>query len=149
MLRIGLTVAALSPLIIVIFGSSLLSVVLFVVLLTLGDMLYNPRVAAYAMAVAPVGREGTFAGVASAATFLAEVPAGLLGGWLLEAHCTSSEHCDGRTLFGQLALFAALTPLMLWSCPRLFSEPDLMQRSMNSSTHMPGTHTCSTPCCYL
>ena len=31
--------------------------------------------------------------------------------------------CDGKRLFGDLAGFALLTPLMLWACPSLLREP--------------------------
>eukprot|EP00656_Telonema_subtile_P050067 TRINITY_DN6389_c0_g1_i2.p1 TRINITY_DN6389_c0_g1~~TRINITY_DN6389_c0_g1_i2.p1 ORF type:complete len:457 (+),score=81.93 TRINITY_DN6389_c0_g1_i2:55-1425(+) len=124
-LRVGLTIAALSPLVVFGLGSSMAAVILFVITLTAGDLLYNPRVNAYAMAVAPAGREGSFAGLASAATFLAEVPAGLLGGWLIEEHCPAPEDCDGSTMFGKLAGFAVLTPLCLWACPWVFYEPDM------------------------
>lgn len=140
-IRVGLTVAALSPAVVLVYGASLASVVGFVVVLTVGDALYNPRTDAYAMEVAPDGREGTFAGTAAALSFLAEVPAGLLGGVLLERFCsgdaavasgaeaavgtTGAAHgsgCDARGLFGSLMGFALLTPLLLWSCPSLFRE---------------------------
>ena len=71
------------------------------------------QVDAYAMRVAPDGREGAFAGASAALVFLAEVPAGLLGGLLLERFCAAEGQCDGRQLFGALGAFAALTPLLL------------------------------------
>ena len=77
------------------------------------------------MAVAPQGSEGTFAGIANAITFLAEVPAGLLGGWLLERHCPSEERCDGGGMFIELAGVALISPLFLWACPALFREPHM------------------------
>ncbi|KAL1495959.1 hypothetical protein AB1Y20_014601 [Prymnesium parvum] len=121
-IRAGITISAVSPLVVSACGASLGSVVAFVLLLTLGDALYNPRMDAYAMSVAPVGREGTFAGAAAALVFLAEVPAGVLGGMLLERYCLDGHGCDARRLFGALAAFAALTPMALWSCPSLFRE---------------------------
>jgi hypothetical protein len=77
------------------------------------------------MAVAPQGAEGTFAGIANAVTFLAEVPAGLLGGWLLERHCASAEACDGASMFAELAAVALISPVCLWMCPTIFREPHL------------------------
>ena len=77
----------------------------------------------YAMAVAPLGSEGSFAGIAAAISFLAELPAGLLGGFLLDLHCPRSTSCDSAGLFGSLGAFAAVTPLLLWSCPSLLREP--------------------------
>lgn len=80
MIRVGLLVSALSPLVLPLFGASMLTVVGFVLLLTLGDMLYNPRLDAYAMRVAPDGREGRFAGLAAMVVFLADLPTGVIGG---------------------------------------------------------------------
>jgi len=134
LIRAGLTAAALSPLVVRFAGASLHSVVAFVLVLTLADVLYNPRLQAYAMAVAPDGREGSFAGAMHAVAFLAEVPAGMLGGWLIQRHCpegqagatgsAASGGCDARNLFGELGLFALLSPLALWSFPSLLREPD-------------------------
>jgi hypothetical protein len=130
LIRIGLTVAALSPLVLLPLPATLPSVIAFVLLLTAGDVLYNPRLSAYAMAVAPTGLEGTFAGLSAAVTFLAELPAGLVGGVLLERHCSQAAYeergaagCDARALFGSLGAFAALTPLVLWALPWLLREP--------------------------
>lgn len=130
LIRLGTSVAAASPLLLVGLAPSLPSVVAFVLLLTMGDLLYNPRLQAYAMAVAPDGREGSFAGAMHAVAFLAELPAGMLGGWLIEGHCSKAAvaargaaGCDAPRLFGSLAAFALLTPLALWSCPSLLREP--------------------------
>ena len=130
LIRGGLTVAALSPLLLLLVPPSIVAVIAFVLLLTIGDALYNPRLSAYAMAVAPTGREGSFAGLSAAILFLAELPAGLIGGALLERHCSQAaydEHgadgCDAHALFGSLAAFASLTPLALWIAPVLLREP--------------------------
>ena len=53
-----------------------------------------------------------------------QVPAGLLGGVLLERFCAAEGSCDGRRLFGALGAFAALTPLLLWLVPTAFREDE-------------------------
>ena len=45
-IRLGITLAALAPAVVSSFGPSIQSVVAFVLILTLGDALYNPRRAA-------------------------------------------------------------------------------------------------------
>ncbi len=65
-IRAGLCIAAISPLVIYALGASLTTVIGFVVVLTFGDALYSARTSAYAMAVAPEGQEGTFAGLSHA-----------------------------------------------------------------------------------
>ena len=58
--------------------------------------------------------------------FLAEVPAGLLGGHLLERYCGAEGECDGRRMFAALSCFAALTPLLLWAVPSAFREDETL-----------------------
>jgi len=87
MIHCGLAVAAASPLLLALLPLALRSVILFIFVLTLGDLLYQPRLDAYAMAVAPAGREGTFMAAASLFLFLSDVPVGLVGGFLLERFC--------------------------------------------------------------
>ena len=74
-IRAGLTLAAVSPAAVALGGATLPTVILFVLILTVGDATYNPRVDAYAMRVAPEGREGAFAGASAALVFLAEARA--------------------------------------------------------------------------
>jgi hypothetical protein len=130
LVRLGLSIAAAAPLLLVALPATLATVVAFVLMLTAGDALYNPRLSAYAMDVAPLGKEGAFAGLSAAVAFLAELPAGLLGGWLLDRHCSAASYdalgphgCDARSLFGSLGAFALLTPLALWATPWLLREP--------------------------
>ncbi|KAL3910403.1 MAG: hypothetical protein SGPRY_009070 [Prymnesium sp.] len=138
LIRVGISITALSPALVTVLGVSLPSAVGIVLFLTtpltpfrvaVFELLLttppsiSPRMDAYAMSVAPVGREGTFAGAAAALVFLAEVPAGLLGGSLLELYCPAeASRCHGQRLFGALATFGAITPALLWSCPALFRE---------------------------
>ena len=130
LIRVGLTIASLSPFLLLAVGPTLGSVVAFVLVLTLGDALYNPRLLAYWMAVAPSGQEGSFSGLSAGIAFLAELPAGFIGGRLLERYCSETAYeergaagCDSRSLFGALGAFAALTPLLLWLVPSLLREP--------------------------
>ena len=151
LVRLGLSIAAAAPLLLVALPATLATVVAFVLMLTAGDALYNPRLSAYAMDVAPLGKEGAFAGLSAAVAFLAELPAGLLGGWLLDRYCSAASYdaqdaqhdahdaqhdaqdaqhdaldphgCDARGLFGSLGAFALLTPLALWATPWLLREP--------------------------
>lgn len=132
MIRAGLLLAALSPLILPLLGASLTSVVGFVLLLTAGDLIYNPRMDAYAMAVSPAGREGVFSGASSAAVFLADVPVGFLGGLLLERFCPRAEGndqvaCDTAGLFGSLAAFSLISPVLLFCCGQLLREPTALE----------------------
>ena len=98
--------------------------------------------AAYAMAVAPDGNEGTFSGLSHAVVFLADLPAGLIGGLLLNKFCPNPDEdasvvCDGQRLFGTLGLFAMMTPLLLFTCAPCFREPDAKIGALGESLTAP------------
>eukprot|EP00933_Yihiella_yeosuensis_P044271 TRINITY_DN39371_c0_g1_i1.p1 TRINITY_DN39371_c0_g1~~TRINITY_DN39371_c0_g1_i1.p1 ORF type:complete len:267 (+),score=59.29 TRINITY_DN39371_c0_g1_i1:1050-1850(+) len=133
LIRIGLAVAAMSPVFLTLFNASIPLVMVFVLALTAGDVIYNTRLDAYALAVAPNGHEGVFAGASCAAVFLADVPVGMLGGALLETFCPSDEDCNSQRLFGALWAFALLTPLTMWSCGSCLEEPDAPSSDKNSA----------------
>eukprot|EP00128_Syssomonas_multiformis_P005451 Colp12_sorted_trinity150504_noHs@32239 len=61
--------------------------VLFVLLLSVGEAIYSPRVYDYSMAVSPKGEEGVFVQLASAPMFAAKFGVGPLSGWLLQEYC--------------------------------------------------------------
>lgn len=150
MLVAGFALASLSPLTVVVLGQSLASTVLFILVLTAGDLLYSPRLDAYAMAVAPEGHEGAFVAASHVLLFLADVPVGLIGGRLLASFCPAPtcqlcqgsqscdatelqrwskgcqdcfcmSSCDARSMFGILGLVASISPLVL--CCSWWVEP--------------------------
>eukprot|EP00127_Corallochytrium_limacisporum_P005725 Clim_evm104s210 gene=Clim_evmTU104s210 len=66
----------------------------FVVVLSIGEAVYNPRVYDYTMMVSPDGQEGMYTQLASAPLFLAKFAVGPIGGYCLEEFCpgpTSAE----------------------------------------------------------
>jgi len=164
MLVAGFALAALSPFAVAALGSSLASTVLFIVVLTAGDLLYSPRLDAYAMAVAPDGHEGAFMAVSHMLLFAVDIPVGLIGGELLARFCPAptcqvchdgsvcdaaelkrwtqdcpdcfcKSSCNARAMFGLLGLTACISPLLL--CIPWWVEPT--QHGVHSSTEIPET----------
>lgn len=64
-------------------STSIPAVVMFIVLLSVGEAFWSPRFYEYTVSVAPEGREGTFMSLASAPLFLAKLPVGWLSGKLI------------------------------------------------------------------
>jgi len=62
MIHYGGYVTGISPLPIAL-STSIWAVCLFVILLSLGETLWSPRLYDYSMSIAPEGQEATFAGI--------------------------------------------------------------------------------------
>lgn len=82
----GSFITAASPFVLV-FGASYFTAIMFVVLLSAGEVIYSPPVYAYTMMLAPKGREGIYTSLASAPMFVAKLFVGGLSGILLQEYC--------------------------------------------------------------
>lgn len=111
--------------------------VAFVVVLSLGEMLWSPRWYDYTMAMAPAGKEGVFGAMALAPLFAAKLPTGILGGYLLQRYCPgapgpggdcpagvgggvsvvgegdAARACDGRSMWGIIGAVTMTSPLLI------------------------------------
>jgi hypothetical protein len=66
----------------------------FVIVLSIGEMIWSPRWYDYTMACAPPGREGVFGALALMPLFVAKLPTGILGGYLLQRYCPAAQGGD-------------------------------------------------------
>mgnify|MGYP002641123986 FL=1 len=68
-------------------GESIMLVVIFQVVLSLGEALYSPRLYDYTASIAPPGKEASYMAFSKAPMFFAKVAAGPATGFLLAALC--------------------------------------------------------------
>ncbi len=61
--------------------------VMFVVVLSLGEALWSPRLYDYVASMAPEGREASYMGLTQLPMFAAKPVVGLMSGWLLSNYC--------------------------------------------------------------
>jgi len=61
---------------------------IFVIVLSVGESLYSPRLYQVALEMSPVGVEGMYTALASAPMFVAKLTAGPLSGFLLNEYCS-------------------------------------------------------------
>ena len=94
----GVAVMALAPLAPLLAPARVGGVVAWVVLLSVGEVVWSPRSTAYVASLAPAGREGAFMQLTSWPTFLSKLPAGRFAGALLGyvPNCRSCQGADGR-----------------------------------------------------
>jgi MFS family permease len=89
MIFAGAWVTAVAPFFLALF-QNYFGALSFVIVLSIGEMAWSPRWYDYTMACAPEGKEGVFAALALAPLFLAKLPTGVLGGFLLQRFCPGS-----------------------------------------------------------
>jgi MFS family permease len=84
-----------------------------VIILSVGETLWSPRLYEYSAEVAPKGQEATYMSMSILPLFVAKLGAGAMSGWLLDAYCPASGPRDSATLWLIVGCMAALTPLGL------------------------------------
>lgn len=123
MILVGAWVSAASVFVLVIFPSSYFSAVMFIVILSIGEALWSPRLYEYTAMIAPKGREGTYMALASAPNFAAKLAVGGLSGALLHSLCPSEGHCNGRMMWLAVGCMTLSSPLLMLLLRR-YIEPD-------------------------
>lgn len=112
---VGTTLSALAPLALATAMHSVyVDASLFVVVLSLGEALYSPRLAEFTLALAPPGLEGVYSSLASAPLLVVKLLVGVSSGELFASYCGRDEtivRC--HLLWYSVAAGAASTPLLL------------------------------------
>lgn len=85
----------------------------FVVLLSLGEALYSPRVYEYAAAIAPKGQEASYGALSYVPFFLAKLFVGTFSGILLANYCPQEGPRHSGTMWLIVALTTTICPLGL------------------------------------
>src|SRR4029077_8431362 len=80
-------------------------IVLFIVLLSIGEAFYSPRVYEYAASIAPKDQEASYSALSYIPFFLAKILIGTFSGFLLTKYCPP----EGPRDSGMMWLVVALT----------------------------------------
>lgn len=88
-------------------------ILLYVVVLSVGEAFYSPRVYEYAAAIAPRGQEASYSALSYVPFFLAKLFIGVFSGRMLERYCPESGPRDSRTMWLIVALITTIAPLGL------------------------------------
>lgn len=92
----------------------------FMMLLSVGEAIWSPRLNDYTVSVSEEGREGTYMALSSAPLFLAKLPVGILSGVLLQKYCPESvedgEERHSRFMWLIVGLLTASSPVLLTCC---------------------------------
>lgn len=89
------------------------SITLFVIIFSVGEAFWSPRLFEYTASIAPKGQVGSYMALSLLPYFLAKLGVGLLSGRMLEAFCPADGPRDSQTLWLIIALMASACPLGL------------------------------------
>jgi MFS family permease len=90
-----------------------MSILLFIVVLSVGEAFYSPRLYEYSAAIAPKGQEASYMAMSLLPFFVAKFIAGMFSGWLLAWYCPETGPRDSPKLWLVIALTASITPVGL------------------------------------
>jgi MFS family permease len=88
-------------------------IALFVVLFSVGEAFYSPRVYEYAAAIAPKGLEASYSALSYVPFLLAKLLMGVSGGVLLASYCPEHGVRHSETMWLIVALLATIAPVGL------------------------------------
>lgn len=109
-LLVGAFISAASPFVLC-FGSSLPWQVGMILVLTVGEALWSPRLYEYNLSIAPRGREATYVSLAMLPYFLAKFLVGPTSGYLLEAFCPPSGPRHAALLWAVIGVTTMVGPV--------------------------------------
>ncbi len=72
---------------------------LFVLVLSVGEALWSPRLYEYIAMMAPKGREASYMGLAELPMFAAKIPVGAMSGLLIGTYCAENEPCQSEPIW--------------------------------------------------
>jgi MFS family permease len=110
---LGTTVSAASMFIMA-SDLTLISVITWSVVFTIGEAIYSPLLDVYFMSIAPDGREALYSSLAYAPNLLAKVFVGPMSGRLLEKYCPRGGEIDNcKDVWFYVGLGAMSTPILM------------------------------------
>ena len=98
-------------------------VALYLIVFSVGEAFYSPRVYEYAAAIAPKGQEASYASLAYLPFLVGKVLVGA-GGWLLAAFCPEHGPRHSGTMWLIFALAASVAPIGLVVFRRYIRIPE-------------------------
>ncbi len=113
MMIIGTTVMA-APAFLLVIGPYWWTLFTYLVIMTLGEAMWQPRFLQWAAEIAPKGRTGEYMGVAQLPWFLTKVLVPLLySGWMMDRYCPDQGPKDTETMWLIFGFIAITSPIML------------------------------------
>lgn len=94
-------------------STSLAASVVFIVVLSLGEAVWSPRLYEYTTVIAPKGREASYMGLSKLPLFVAKPVAAFSSGLLLARYCPETGERSSRTMWAILGLVTLAAPIAI------------------------------------
>ncbi|MFH2002747.1 MAG: MFS transporter, partial [Planctomycetota bacterium] len=118
MMTIGTLVMA-APAFILVIGPHWWTLLLYILIMTVGEAMWQPRFLQYAAEIAPEGRTGEYMGVAQLPWFLTKVLVPVLySGWMMDQYCSVEGPRDTETMWLIFGCIAISSTIMLMLAKR-------------------------------
>ncbi len=113
-------------------GESIVYIVLFQVVLSIGEAIYSPRVYDYTANIAPPGREASYMAYSKAPMFFAKVVAGPASGFLLFHLCPEEGERNTELMWIIVGITTIISPITLW-LGRKWLDVETRKKAMEES----------------
>ncbi|MBU1069115.1 MFS transporter [Myxococcota bacterium] len=112
MMILGTAVMA-APTFLLALGANFYTLVGYLVIMTIGEAMWQPRFLQYAAEIAPPGRTGAYMGVAQLPWFLTKMIAGIYSGWFLMKYCPEAGSLNTEFMWLVFGCIAMVSPILL------------------------------------
>lgn len=106
------------------FGPSYLTISLYIIISSLGESLYGPKVLEYSLEISPKGKEGLILALISLPGILSTIVSGVIAGVLLEQYCPDSGDRECWLMWTIVGIMALLGIVILVIFRKCIEEPD-------------------------
>jgi len=113
MVQWGTLVMAL-PAFFLALGRTPVTLFAYIVLMTVGESMWQPRFYDYITKIAPPGKAGAYVGIGQLPWFLTKLITGLYAGWFLQRYCPAEGPQSTGTMWLYYALIAMVSPVALF-----------------------------------
>jgi len=110
---IGATMSAVAVFFLT-FGAAMSTAVAFVVMYSIGEAIWYPRLNEYVSTTAPEGREGSFMSLIALPMFFVKMSMSGLYGYLLATYCPKEGPRDSGMMWFWVGLMALASPLLAY-----------------------------------
>lgn len=126
-ITVGSFISAISVFVLCI-KSAFWTSVLFVVILSIGESIYSPRVYEYTLLLAPKGQEGVYSTLSTAPMFVTKLLVGLLSGVLLDRFCPAEGYRNCELMWAIIGIISVTSPIFLIVFYKYIHTQDVRRR---------------------
>ncbi len=120
-----------------------LNITIFVIIFSIGEAIWSPRLYEYTASVAPKEREGSYMGMSLLPYFVAKLVVGPLSGWLLALYCPEEGARNSQMLWFIIAAIAVVGPISIVMLKNVIKPKSREEEDAGSSSASAASSTSS------